>query len=149
MIERINEDCLYKILDTMKICLMSILYLETGQLPAKFHIQFIKLNFLKYILHPNIRTSNIYLDLTFDNIFATKTKIFRRIVKQKVRNYAFTYLVSKIISIDKETYYKSDFKCQAYLKPNNILTLQEKRTFFSFLAIMNNLSHYFQGNNKI
>ena len=38
MIERIEEDCLDKVVDTMKTSPMSNLYLETGQLPARFHI---------------------------------------------------------------------------------------------------------------
>ena len=51
MIEMIEDECLKKILDTKKTCTTSLLYLETGQLPARFQIQVMQLNFLKYILH--------------------------------------------------------------------------------------------------
>ena len=40
-----------KILDTKKTCTTSLLYLETGQIPVRFHIQVMKLHFLKYILN--------------------------------------------------------------------------------------------------
>ena len=93
--------------------------------------------------------SDVHLDLTFENIIATKTIHFRRMVKKKVKDSAFWYLVSRIKSKGKEIKYKSDFECQAYLKPNKMLTLQEQRTIFSFRARMNNLSYNFQGNNRI
>ena len=51
MIERMEEDCLVKILDTGSKVQTALLYLETGQLPARFHLDIIMLNFLKYILH--------------------------------------------------------------------------------------------------
>ena len=47
----IEEECLKKILDTKKTCTTVLLYLETGQIPVRFHIQVMKLNFLKYILN--------------------------------------------------------------------------------------------------
>ena len=50
MIESIEEECLSKILETGKNCPTSLLYLETGQLPARYQIQIMMLNFLKYIL---------------------------------------------------------------------------------------------------
>ena len=51
MLEMIEEECLKKILDTKKSCTTVLLYLETGQIPVRFHIQVMKLNFLKYILN--------------------------------------------------------------------------------------------------
>ena len=51
MIEIIEEDCLVKILNTGSKVQTSLLYLETGQLPARFQIDIMMLNFLKYILH--------------------------------------------------------------------------------------------------
>ena len=50
MIERIEEECLSKILEAGKNCPTSLLYLETGQLPARNQIQIMMLNFLKFIL---------------------------------------------------------------------------------------------------
>ena len=73
----------------------------------------------------------------------------RKIVKMKVNKSAMKYLVSRIKSKGKEIKYKSNLECQAYLKPNNILTLQEQRTIFSFRARMNKLSYNFQGSGKV
>ena len=53
MIESIEEDCLRQILKTGKNCPMSLLYLETGVLPARFQIRIMMLNFLHYILQQN------------------------------------------------------------------------------------------------
>ena len=50
MIERIEEECLSKILEAGKNCPTSLLYLETGQLPARNQIKTMMQNFLKYIL---------------------------------------------------------------------------------------------------
>ena len=99
-----------------------------------------KLNFLKYILHQNKESliynvfkaqcesptrgdwvtsvkkimSDIQLNLTFEDIIITKNNYFRRLVKNKVQKFAFSYLVSKIKSKGKEIKYKSEFKCQVY-----------------------------------
>ena len=113
LIEKIEEYCLHKILETKKTCLMSILHLETGQLSARFQINIMKLNFLKYILHQNKNTlvykffkayyecptkgdwvssvkklmSDNELDLTFDDIVMTKNIHLRKLVKKKVKKY--------------------------------------------------------------
>ena len=78
--------------------------------------------------------SEIQLDLTFEDIITTKRIHLRKIVKIKVNKSAMKYLLSKIKSKDKEIQYKPNLECQAYLKPNNILTLQEQREFFFFLS---------------
>ena len=57
-----------------------------------------------------------------------------------MRGAAFKYLVSKIKSKRKEMRYKSYFKCEAYLKHNYILTLQEQRTIFAIRARINKLN---------
>ena len=51
MLRMIEKECLKKVLDTKKICTTVRLYLETGQIPVGFHIQVMKLHFLKYILN--------------------------------------------------------------------------------------------------
>ena len=50
-IESIEEDCIRQILETVKNCPLSLVYLETGHLPARFQIDIMMLNFLQYILH--------------------------------------------------------------------------------------------------
>ena len=93
--------------------------------------------------------SDIELDMTFEDIVMTKNIHYRKIVKTKVKKYAFKYLLSKIKSKGKEIKYNSYFECQGYLKPNSILTLHDQRTIFMFRARMNNLIYNFQGKNKL
>ena len=49
-IEQIEEGFLRRILKTNKGCPISQLYLEIGQIPARFEIKKMRLLFLKYIL---------------------------------------------------------------------------------------------------
>ena len=71
MLEIIQEDGLRKLLETGSKCSISLLYLETGQLPARFHIQIMMLNFLKYILQQD-QNSLIYKFFMAQNEQPTK-----------------------------------------------------------------------------
>jgi hypothetical protein len=50
-LERIEESFMRQLLKTTKGCPIIQLYTELGQIPARFDIIKLKLNFLKYILH--------------------------------------------------------------------------------------------------
>ena len=52
-LERIEESFLRKVLNTTKGCPITQLYLEIGQIPARFEIQKMRLLYLKYILKEN------------------------------------------------------------------------------------------------
>ena len=52
-LERIEESFLRKVLNTTKGCPITQLYLEIGQIPARFEIQKMRLLYLKYILEEN------------------------------------------------------------------------------------------------
>ena len=175
MIEMIEEECLKKILDTKKTCTTSLLYLETGQLPARFHIQVMKLNFLKYILHQKKDTlihrffeaqcqhptkgdwvssvkiimKEIDLNMTYEEITLTKKNYFNKLVNKKVKVVAFKYLLLKVKSKGKEIVYQKNLQCQTYLLPNNVLTIQEQRAVFSFRTRMNCLKNNYKGNNVV
>ena len=157
MLEIIEEDCLRKLLETGSECPIALLYLETGQLPARFHYQIMMLNFLKYILQQDLNSliskffraqnehptnsdwvSNvkkillsIKLYMTFEDIKFMKMNQFKKIVENKVRKAAFTYFLAKIKSKGKEMIYGSSLQCQTYLCHNNLLTLYEQRAIFS------------------
>ena len=173
LIESIEEDCMRKILGTGKSCSMSLLYLETGHLPARFQIDIMMLNFLQYILHQghdslmfkffkaqcesptrgdwvlNVKKviKNINLNITFEEITHMKKHKYQTLVNEKVRTSAFQYLLSKVKSKGKEINYRSLFQCQEYLLPNNFLTLNEQREIFSYRTRMNKLKYNFSGNN--
>ena len=50
-IERIEEDFLRQLFKTTKGCPLTQLYLESGQIPARFEVKKKRLLFLKYILN--------------------------------------------------------------------------------------------------
>lgn len=52
-LERIEEDLIRKLFKTGRGCPIFQLYLESGHLPARFHIKRIKLVFYQYILNQN------------------------------------------------------------------------------------------------
>jgi hypothetical protein len=173
MIERIEEECLSKILDTGKNCPVTLLYLETGQLPAKFQIQIMVLNFLKYILDQDKNTlihkfftaqcqnptkgdwvsntrkimKETEITETFEDISFMKKQTFKKYVMKKVNIIAFQYLLSRIKSKGQEIKYGQKLECQGYLLPNNILTLQDQRDIFSYRSRMNKLEYNYKGNN--
>ena len=175
MLEIIEEDCLRKLLETGSECPIALLYLETGQLPARFQVQIMMLNFLKYIRQQeqnslmskffraqcnqpskgdwveNIRKViiNIELNMSFEDIRQMKTNAFKKIVNAKVRKFAFNYLLSKLKSKGKEIYFGNNLHCQSYLCPNNLLTLQEQRATFSYRSRMNILEYNFPGRQPV
>ena len=65
---------------------------------------------------------------------------------EKVRKKAFQNLVENIKSKGQEFKFGLELKCQGYLLPNSILTLQDQRNIFSYRARMSNISHNFKGN---
>ena len=114
MIEKMEEACLVKILDTGSKVQTALLYLETGQLPARFQIDIMMLNFLKYLLHhdksflisrffwaqclhptkgdwvSNIKKVLIKIeyDISFEEIISIKKDAFKKNVNVKVRKAA-------------------------------------------------------------
>ena len=134
-------------------CPRVLLYLETGHHPARFQIFRMMLNFLKYILdqdknslvsrffmaqkeNPNkgdwvsyVRKliADMDINLTFEDISVMKKRSYKKIVDRQVKNASFQYLLSKIKSKGKEIQYGKVLKCQGYLMPNSILTLEEQR----------------------
>ena len=172
MMEGIEEDCLRQLLETGKNCPISILYLDTGHLPARFQIKIMMLHFLKYILKQRKNTllyrffeaqcenptkgdwvsnmkkciSDLEINKTFEDIKIMKKHMFKNMVSQKVRKTAFKYLILRIKSKGKEINYETNLKCQKYLMPNKILTVQEQRQIFSYRSRMNNLKHNFKSN---
>ena len=175
MVEMIEEECLSKILNTGRHCPRAILYLETGHHPARFQIFRMMLNFLKYILdqEKNSLVSRFFIaqkdnpikgdwvsyvmkllkdmeiNLTLEDIEKMKRNPFKKIVNKQVQKASFKYLISKIKSKGKEIRYGTVLKCQGYLMPNSILTLEEQLNIFSYRARMNNLQNNFPGNKII
>ena len=71
------------------------------------------------------------LNLTFEDIGSMKKKTFKNIVDRQVKKASLEYMLSNIKSKGKEIKYGKVLKCQGYLMPNLILTLEEQLTILS------------------
>ena len=133
------------------------LYLELGQIPARFEMQKMRLLFLKYILEQSedsLISKFFYLQVeqpsrgdwashcqrdlkelkiseTFNEIkLMTKNK-FSKMLKRRVKENALEYLTEKQRVKGKEIVY-SDIEMAEYLLPTNIeLSIEEKRKMFA------------------
>ena len=120
-IERIEESYMRQIFKTTKGCPITELYLSLGQIPARYEIQKMRLLYLKKILHENEESllfkffklqlelptkgdwaSTIIEDLkelgiseSLEQIKLMKNNQFKNIVKEKVKDRAFQYLMKK------------------------------------------------------
>ena len=156
-IERIEESFLRQILKTSKGCPITQLYLEIGQVPARFEIQKMRLLFLKYILQQN-EDSTLYklfklqleapsrgdwastcledlkefrITESMEEIKLMTKKKFNSILKERVTENGIKYLKEKQGKKGKEINY-SGLNMAEYLSPNNEeLSVDKKRKMFA------------------
>ena len=165
-IERIEEGYLRKVLKTSKGCPIVQLYLSMGQWPARFEIQKYRLLFLKTILeqeedsmvskffklqmeHPTKGdwVSRVMKDLSelgfsesLEEIKTMSRFKFNKSIKNKIKENALEYLLSKRGSKGSETEY-SVLEMSEYLLPyNDKLTISEKQGLFAVLNRMVDIS---------
>ena len=117
-LERIEEEMLRKLFKSVKGCPIYQLYLESGHLPARFHIKRIKLVFYKYILSQNEKSllftflmaqkkhpkkgdwyseiqcilKEFELNLCEEDIKRIPTTTFKNMVKTSAKDTGFKYL---------------------------------------------------------
>ena len=155
-LERIEEQFLRKLLKTGRGCPISQLYLETGQIPARFAVMKLRCLFLKSILNENT-DSLIYrfvmaqyknptrgdwvsscikdlkylnINLNLENIKSMKKNEFKKILQESIKNKAFEYLLHKQGSKGKEMKYSS-LKMAEYLSQNlEKVSISDKRYIF-------------------
>ena len=120
-IERIEESFMRKLLKTSKGCPIIQIYLELGQIPARFEIIKLRLFFLKYILNQD-QESKIFkflklqmekpvrfdwastckqdlkklkMNISFEDIRNMPVKPFRNLFRNKCKELALEYLTKK------------------------------------------------------
>ena len=172
-IERIEESYLRQILRTGKGCPIVQIYLEVGQIPARFELQRLRLLFLKNILQQDKESmsykffylqveqptrgdwaSTCFNDLkeleiseSLDDIRLMSKSKFNEMLKQQTRNNAYKYLIGKKRSKGKEISY-SRIEMAEYLLPDNELTIEQKQRLFAVRNKMVEIpSHFSSGNN--
>ena len=142
-IERIEEEYLRKILKTTKGCPTSQIYLETGQWPARFQIKKLRILFLKSILDENAESivsqffklqlqhptkgdwvstcrsdlKEMEIELTFQEIKNMSKESFAKLIKCRIPEIAFRYLLEKRGSKGKEIIYQK-LEMAEYLMPH-------------------------------
>ena len=161
-LERIEESFLRQILKTSRGCPIVQLYLEMGIIPARFHIQKMRLLYLKYILEQNEHSllrkclklqleqpskndwastcvedlKKLQIDNTFEEIKLISKNKFKNILKQRIKELALNYLKAKQNIKGKEITY-SDIDMAEYLQPiNSKLNIEQKRKMFAVRNMM-------------
>ena len=76
------------------------------------------------------------INLTLKDIAKIKRHPFKKIVNKHIQKASFKYLLSKVKSKGKEIKYGTVLKCQGYLMPNLILTLEEQLKIFTNSALL-------------
>ena len=174
-LERIEEGFLRKLLKTSKSCPIVILYLSVGIIPARFQIMKMRLMFLKDILNENEQSmirkfyelqlqkptkgdwastcaeniKQLKINLSTEEMRQMKRNQFKNILKTKINELAFTYLIQKRGIKGKEVKYSS-LRMADYLAPNSSgLTILEKQEMFAVINRMTNISYNFPQNKKI
>ena len=164
-IERIEEGYLRQIFKTSKGCPITELYLSIGQHPARFEIQKMRLLYLKKILHEDEDSqllkffqlqvkfptkgdwaSTSLADLKELNISKSLEEIklmtnnqFKNLVKERVKENAFEYLLKKQGSKGKPNRYTELSMAEYLLPTNQILSINEKQEMFEVKNRMKNI----------
>ena len=157
IIERIEEKFMRNLLKTTTGCPIVQLYLELGQIPARYQIMKLRLLFLKSILHEkedsrlslflNLQLeerkkgdwiSTCLADLKSLSIYETLEEIkkipknqLKNQISKKIREQAFEYLKSKQKKKGRGIKYL-DFEMAEYLMPNDQnMNIQNQQYLFS------------------
>ena len=163
-LERVDEECLRKILGCPSKTPKELLYLETGTIPVRYIIMGRRLNYLWYLLNEEedalirrflqaqidspikgdwiltVRENLAHLDInmSLEEICATSKNAFKVIVKEALQKKSLEYLQSlqQIHSKSKNLKYSS-IALQPYLAPSDVkLSIQEKQFLFSVRSRM-------------
>ena len=157
-IERIEEEYLRKVLKTTKGCPISQIYLETGQWPARFQIKKLRILFLKSILDENAESivsqffklqlqhptkgdwvstcrsdlKEMEIELTFQEIKNMSKESLTKLIKSRIPEIAFRYLLEKRGSKGKEIIYQK-LEMAEYLMPHEKrVIIEDRRKLFLF-----------------
>ena len=155
---------------TTRGCPITQLYLESGEIPARFEIQKMRCLYLKNILSQDENNllykffmlqlegksrgdwaTTILADLkelnikeTFEEIKLMSKRQFTNILKSRIRENALNYLVGKQKSKGKEIMY-NEIQMAEYLLPDNNLTVIQKQKMFAVRNRMLEMLENFPG----
>ena len=155
-IERIEEGYMRKLVKTTAGCPIVQLYLELSQIPARFAIMRSRLLFLKDILNQKEDSRiSLFVKLqleqstkgdwistclndfkllniseSLEGIKSIKITKYRKIINERIQEYAFSYLMKKRKSKGSELSYP-EFQMAEYLLPNDKgITIEDQQYLF-------------------
>ena len=173
-LERIDEQCIRRIMKAPHGTPKVLLYLEMGLTPIRFIIQKRRLMFLQYILQENkdslinkflkiqIKTptkqdwgslvvkdiEDLDINLTLDEIENLSKRAFKKIVNDQLKMHAFIQLQNKKKSKSKDVIHEN-LDMEEYLAPNdNDESVHAKQFAFKCRARMLNLKYNMKNKGK-
>ena len=165
-LEQIEEDFMRNLIKTTKGCPIIQLYIEFGQIPARFEVMKLRLFFLKYILNQDSESlisrflqiqiekptkfdwistcikdlKKLKIEVSLEDIRNLPTNQFKKLIRKKCKELALEYLLKKRGSKGKELIY-NEIQTAEYLLPNDELNIEEQRTIFSIRNRMINIPY--------
>ena len=155
-LEKIDETCMRKVLNAPFATPKIMLYLELGVLPIRYIVKSRRMNYLHYILNEN-KQSLVYqflqvqlqqpikkdwgsqvrkdieelnLGVQLEDIENIPKNTFKKLVKTKIKEHAFKYLMNKKKSKSKDVPHDK-LQLQEYLEANNgEMSVDEKQFMF-------------------
>ena len=172
-LERIEESYMRQLLKTTKGCPITQIYLDLGQIPARFYIYKMRLLFLKHILNQKSDSliQNFFnlqleqptkgdwasacindlkqmdINLSLKEISEMKLAKYQNLVRRKCKLNAFEYLMKKRGSKGKEIHYL-ELEMSEYLLPNDMFKIEQQRYQFSLRNRMINIPDNFSANSS-
>jgi hypothetical protein len=156
-IEQIEEDQMRLLFETDRSCSIHLMYLESGQVPARFQIKRMGLNFYHYILnqkedsllyqmldaqrkspiknyfHETIKNTIKEFDMNeITEVKNMSKNVFKKLVKEKCRKAIPKYLLEKQSRGSKGDGIKYEILQMAdYLMPQSNMSIKDQRELFS------------------
>ena len=156
-LEQIEEDQMRLLFETDRSCPIHLMYLETGQVPARFQIKRMMLNFYHYILtqkensllkqmleaqiklpvkgdfYQTIKDIIKEFDIKDESFEKSMNKnAFKNIVRDKCKEAALKYLLEKQSRGSKGEGIKYKYLQMAdYLMPQSNISIKDQREIFS------------------
>ena len=155
-LERIEESFMRQLLKTTKGCPINQLYTELGQIPARFDIIKLKLNFLKYILHQEQNSlifkvfqlqlenpkkgdwassciqnlKDLDVNMSLREIKEMSQNKYTHLIRTKCEETAYGYLMKKRGKKGMQIIYQ-EIKMSEYLLSNEQLSIDDQRNIFA------------------
>lgn len=172
-LERMEESYMRQVLKTSRGCPITQIYLELGQIPARFQIKKMRLLFLKDILHQNIESmiskvfqlqleqpskgdwpsscikdlEELQIAMSFEEIKLISKNRFNKILNERIKEASLSYLTGKQNTKGGDIIY-TKIEMSEYLSPLSNLSIDDKRRLFAVRNMMIDIPANFSKSNE-